>query len=334
MNFTINTTYKSAGTDVLNVLVQKLKNAGFKVSSNDSNYSEYDVSIFMAPDSKVREAKAKNPKLFCIIFDPKISLFWQLEENRAADLLIVSSIEQRDYLLKYNKNIFIYYMFPETRETKKEHKDKEKIIIGYHGNKQHLSAMSDVSWALDELAKKYPIEFWPVYNIEKLGKWSKNHPKVCPVNHVQWSREVVERELSKCDIGVVPSVLPVSKPLSRPLLSYIWNPLGYRSEDYIQRFKFSNNPGRIYVFSQLHIPVVTDFTPSSCQLIKNGESGFLVGTKESWYHALESFILDSKLRNSCVENLAKEIDKISPERTFERFLSLITKMYGHGNQKQ
>lgn len=303
---------------------KKLRDRGHNVSANDwSNYSKYDVAIFMAPDSKVREAKEKNPKLRCVIFDPKISLFWQREEVRAADLLLVGSIEQRDYLLAFNKNIFIFYMFPETKEIKKEHAPKDKIIIGYHGNKQHLSAMRDLSWALDELAQKHSIEFRPIYNMAKLGRWHKNHPKICPVNHLQWSREILGRELSQCDIGVVPSVLPVSKFLSRPLWSFISNSEGYNGNDYVERFKFSNNPGRIYVFSQLHLPVVADFTPSSCQLIKNGESGFLVGTKAGWYHALESLILDAKLRSSFAENLAKEINEISPDKTFEEFLKTL-----------
>jgi len=62
----------------------------------------------MAPDSSVRDAKKKNPKLICGIFDPKVSRVWQIEEAELADFLIVSSIEQRDFFLTYNKNIFIY----------------------------------------------------------------------------------------------------------------------------------------------------------------------------------------------------------------------------------
>jgi hypothetical protein len=84
-------------------------------------------------------------------------LDWQIKEIKIADLLIVSSIEQKEYLLKYNKNTFIYYMFKDVPNIIKEHTDKDKIIIGYHGNKQHLSAMGDVSWALDELAQRIMI---------------------------------------------------------------------------------------------------------------------------------------------------------------------------------
>ncbi len=328
MKFVINTNYQKAistGAIVLGGIEKRLLASGHQVVRNDWNdYHKYDVAIFMAPDSKIREAKIENPNIICGLFDPKISRSWQLEENKAADFLIVSSIEQKDALLKYNKNIFIYYMFPDTREVKKEHTEKKKIIIGYHGNKQHLDAMRDVSWALDELAKIYDIEFWAIYNINKLGKWTMNTPKVCSVKHIQWSESEVVNSLMGCDIGVVPSTVPVSSFFSRPIRSFFYNPEGYHNNDYVKRFKFSNNPGRIYVFSQLYIPVVTDFTPSSCQMIKDGESGFLVGTKEGWMSGIEQLILSNKLRNTFSANLKKDIDfRYSIDFTFGKFLSFL-----------
>ena len=329
MKFVINTNYKSAGTSVLNGLEKRLRNSNHEVSLNDwGNYHKYDIAIFMAPDSKIREAKKENPKLLCGIFDPKVSLSWQIKEIKSADFLVVSSIEQKDYLLKYNKNIFIYYMFPDIEEVKKEHIEKNKIIIGYHGNKQHLSAMKDVSWALDELAKKYNIEFWAIYNINKLGKWDKNVPKICPIKHMQWSEENLSGDLSQCDIGVVPSTTPSSSFWGRPFVSFLNNSEGYHNNDYVQRFKFSNNPGRIYVFSQLDIPVVTDFTPSACQIIKEGESGYLVGTKEGWYEALKMLINNVKIRKDFSENLKRCInDNYSTEQTFLKFISFVKLFY-------
>ncbi|HLP86289.1 MAG TPA: hypothetical protein VK153_00200 [Candidatus Paceibacterota bacterium] len=325
MKFVINTNYKSAGTIVLNGIEKRLRETNHEISLNDwVDYHKYDVAIFMAPDSRVREAKKMNPHLLCGIFDPKVTLSWQIKETKSADFIIVSSIEQRESLLKYNKNIFIYYMFPDIIEKEKEHIEKDKIIIGYHGNKQHLSAMRDVSWALDELAKKYDIEFQAIYNIKKLGKWNKNVPKICPVKHIQWSEENVTSNLINCDIGVAPSVIPVSRFFSRPISSFFFNKEGYHSNDYVQRFKFSNNPGRIYVFSQLGIPVVTDFTPSACQLIKDGESGFLVGTKEGWYEALKKLIDNEKIRNDTSYNLKNFINlNLSVDKTFTKFIEFI-----------
>ncbi len=333
MKFVINTKYtKSAGYTVLCGLESRLRASGSEVVINDwENYAKYEVAIFMAPDSKIKEAKIANPKLKCLLFDPKVSRLWQIEEVKQADLLIVSSIEQKNALLRYNKNIFIYYMFPDTPEIKKEHSKKDKIIIGYHGNKQHLDAMCDVSYALDELAKKFPIEFWAIYNIDKLGQWSKNTPKICPVRHIQWREDDNMSNLNvlaECDIGVAPSLMPVNRIFTRPLSSLFFNKEGYHYNDYIQRFKFSNNPGRIYVFSQLHIPVVTDFTPSACQIIKDGESGLLVGTREGWLDALERLAQDNELRNKLSTNLKNSIDaSCSVDSNFRDFLSLLNLDY-------
>jgi hypothetical protein len=323
MKFIINTSYthQSAGRRVLETMVRRLPGAGHTVARNDwDNYANYDIAIFMAPDSKIREAKKNNSKIICGLFDPKLTLHRQKEEAKAADFLLVSSIEQREAFLKYNKNIFIYYMFPDTVDIKKEHKEKEKIIIGYHGNKQHLDAMAEASAALDEVAKDHKIEFMAIYDIKKLGRWRLNTPKICPVRHIQWSAETFLNDLSQCDIGLVPSSLPVTKLFARPLRSLIYNPEGYNRNDYVVRYKMSNNPGRIYVFSQLYIPVITDFTPSACEIIKDRHSGMLVGCKEGWEEALKKLVNNVSLRQSLSNNLKDYIDKnCSPDITFEKF---------------
>jgi hypothetical protein len=101
----LNTKYESAGRVVLEDALK-----GIKVARNDRDYTKYDTAIFMSPDSEVKYAKSINPKIKCIIFDPKTN---NLEDVRLADELIVSSIEQREFFLKYNQNIKIYYMFPD-----------------------------------------------------------------------------------------------------------------------------------------------------------------------------------------------------------------------------
>jgi glycosyltransferase involved in cell wall biosynthesis len=276
----LNTKYKSAGR---NVLEDALK--GLKVTRNDYDYKKYDTAIFMSPDSDVRYAKYINPNIKCIIFDPKTNC---LGDVRRADLLIVSSIEQREFFLKYNRNILIYTMFPETIKVYTKHKNKEFITIGYHGNKQHLEEMTELTKALDDLAEEYLIKFKAIYNIKDLGKWKKNVPKICPVEHIQWERNIK----MDFDIGVVPSLKPTWK----------------LTNDYVSRYKYSNNPGRIWVFSQLGIPVIADFTPSSCQIIKDGHNGLLVGTKEGWIRAIK-MLFDVELRKKLSYNLRRELKK-------------------------
>jgi hypothetical protein len=150
-----------------------------------------------------------------------------------------------------------------------------------------LEEATELMEALDSI---YGIQFWAIYNIKKLGMWNNNLPKKCPVKHIQWQPNL--RVLKYCDIGVVPSLKPTWK----------------LNNDYVSRYKYSNNPGRIWVFSQLGIPVIADFTPSSCQIIKDGHNGLLVGTKEGWVRAIK-MLFDVELRNKLSYNLRRELKK-------------------------
>ena len=150
----LNTKYESAGRVVLEDALK-----GIKVARNDRDYTKYDTAIFMSPDSEVKYAKSINPKIKCIIFDPKTN---NLEDVRLADELIVSSIEQREFFLKYNQNIKIYYMFPPTINQTGVHTRHTTLRIAYHGNKQHLEEATELMKALDEIDG---IEFWAFYNI-------------------------------------------------------------------------------------------------------------------------------------------------------------------------
>jgi glycosyltransferase involved in cell wall biosynthesis len=74
--------------------------------------------------------------------------------------------------------------------------------------------------------------------------------------------------------------------------------------------------------------VVTDFTPSASQFIKDGENGCLVGTKEGWYNALESLISSAELRNKFSRNLKGFIEaNFSPEINFKVFLNFLFHLF-------
>lgn len=326
-------------------MIPMLEREGHKVVRNDwNNYQNYDVAFFASPDSKVREAKERNPNILAGIIDPKVtwfferlkykSLWWQslTKEVQVADFLLVSSIEHRDYFLKYNKNPFIYYFFPRTPKEIKKHSNKRKVIIGYHGNKVHLNSMIDVAWALDELSKIYDIEFHAIYNIEKFGKWKKNRPKKCKVVDIQWTTKMA-KDLRECDIGVAPSLQPIHTRFGLIASKfYFKKDYLYSNSDYLFRFKYSNGPGRIYPFAMLGIPVVADASPSQCQFIQNGVSGFICCTKEGWYNNLEKLIKDASLRGEQGRKLYDFVEtNYSIEKTFKRLMSFIEELRKRDN---
>ena len=333
MNIIINTNYEAGGTKVfVDDLVPRLLAAGHTVSRNDwEGYKKYDLALFMAPDSAVDKAKEINPNIITGIMDPKLKTRFGRTQARMADFVVVTSLEQRDIFYAYNKNVAIYFTFPEVPPRHKEHVDKkdEIIKIGYHGNKLHLNCMKTLSAALDDLADKYKIEFRPIYNIKKLGLWKANRPKKCKVVDVQWTPGEFYNDVYECDIGVIPSMIPVpgwrGRVFTRTFFSYIWNRLGYSSDDYILRFKYCTNPGRLYVFSQLDIPVVVDFVPSHVQMVRDGVSGSIVYSKESWYRGIESLIVDAQKRNEYSENLRQFIDNnYSTDLSFQNLMKFIS----------
>jgi len=329
MRIVFNTNYKSAATFMgIDQLIPMLKKEGHEVARNDwKNYQNYDVVFFASPDSKVREAKKENPNILTGIIDPKTGPLWRqslMKEVRAADFLLVSSIEHRDYFLKYNKNPFIYYFFPRIPKEIKAHTDKDKIIIGYHGNKIHLNSMTDVSWALDKLSEKYNIEFHAIYNIEKFGKWRTNRPRKCKVIDIQWTAEMA-KDLKECDIGVAQSLQPIHTRAGLTASRYYFKKdYLYSRNDYLFRFKYSNGPGRIYPFAMLGIPVVADASPSQCQFIQNGVSGFICCTKEGWYNNLEKLIKDASLRGEQGRKLYDFVETgYSIEKIFKELMDFI-----------
>ncbi len=342
MKFLINSTSESAGAKVcVKDLTPLLLNIGHEVKLNDWNYeSQFDVVLFMSERTEVKKARKKIPNALIGIMDSKIAK-QNIKENKSADFLIVSSIEQKDALLEENPNVFIYYMFPYTEEKPKVHKKKEKTIIGYHGNKLHLHAFYPIiSKALDNLSQNHRIELWAIYNIKSLGKWTKGLPQKTPVKHIQWEENTLSEYLHQCDIGLVNNLKPVFRPwpqirISNHIMNIISKGYGKDYSDLLLRYKYNTNPGRIYVFSQLHIPVVSDFALSASQFIRHEDSGLLANTQKGWEKAIETLILSAEKRSLYSENLKKYIqENASIEQNFNKLMQFINNLINNRKNAQ
>jgi len=329
MKIVINTNYDAPGTKVcVDDLIPRLQSAGHEVTRNDwQNYKEYDLALFMSPDSAVDKARQVNPAIVCGIMDPKIDTKILRNNTRAADFILVSSVEQREALSVYNKNIVIYYMFPQMKEAFKKHQPSEPIKIGFHGNIEHLDAFKPtIARALDRLAEEIDVELRVVYNIKKFGEWKMGVPTKMKVKHIQWQKETFNEELANCDIGIANNVIYQPKiTLVIDWIIYYLRRYGVRvnlpvnPNDFLVRYKYSANPGRLYVFSQLGVPVVSDFVPSANQFIRDGESGFIANTETGWYVALKKLAESSELRQSMSDELRKFINNhYSTDLNFER----------------
>jgi|GEM_PF-966106 len=322
-----NTHYDAAGSRVwVHELREKLQTRGLTTAYNDwENYHQYDVVLFMPKDEQIDAARQKNNRILIGLIDPKTK---SIEQAKKVDFLIVSSMEQRDLFLQYNPNCFVFYPFPQMAKQNKKHTQKSKIVLGYHGNKIHLhSFYPHLTLALNQLGEKYDLELLALYDIGSFGMWTMGcpDPERLKVHHIQWSPQKVDEVLSEADIGLVPACMPIRKEKSlKEKAIYSKTLFATDPNDYLVRFKYSTNPGRMYVFSQLGIPVVAGFFPSACQFIYDGIDGFLAHNAAGWYYAIERLILQPDLRERTAKSLYDKIHRYAdPEETVSRFLDTI-----------
>lgn len=304
---------------------------GVKAKLNDwNNYEKYDVVIFGKGTDVTEFEKAKllNSKIKCGAVNPSDNKAFNLNnliKNRAyniqkkstsvldaADFYIVGSVEERDYFLQYNKNTFIFPLVENYFTKQKEHTDKEKIILSYHGNKIHLHQFDpNLKRALEKLRSKHDIELTAIYNKEHLGEWKKGRPNI-PVTTVQWRIDTIEKNLLKSDIGLVPCVNVTSGFRQKLILAFTkFMFLGQENSgpDYVLRFKQKANAGRAFVYHQLNIPVVAGFVPSMSHIIGTNQNGFIAHTEDGWYYSIEKLIQSKLLREEMAARAKKEFEK-------------------------
>ena len=311
----------------INGLYNELTALGHTCEINNwTDYSRFDVAIFMAADAQPEFVKSINPKILVGVADPKPST---IKQARLADFCLVSSLEQYEVFLKYNRNLFVYYMIPEFDFKPVTHKVKTLHKIFYHGNKVHLnSSFEGLVPALNELGKKHQIELNVIYNKSELGKWRIGRPeqKYCPVNDLQWYPNCYVEYLKNADIGVVQNFLPWRrKNLIRRLGLVSKSVLLEGHLDHMYKFKSSTNAGRAFVFGYFNIPVVAEAVPSLCEAIKDRHSGRLVLSPEGWYDALDELISSSALRAQYSAAFRTEIQKrFSAEVSAKRLVQYLS----------
>lgn len=272
----------------------------------DTNFSLYDIALFMTYDHKlIKHVKQRFPHLKIGIIDPRNSKVY--DSTQYCDFIIIDSIEMEDFWRMSGKPIFRYIEYPNIPYVKKVHKQKDKIIIGYHGNQIHLACMAEnVTPALSALGKKYNIELLVMHNGTPPGDNEEWIPDNVSVRHVPWSMENYTQELANSDIGIVPNNM--IHDTSTKHLTKTNDNFNYSADDYSLRFKMPSNPGRFVVFGVLGVPVVADFYPSALQYLQNG-TGFVAHNISGWQYCLEQLIVSCDLRQKMGDSLRELVQK-------------------------
>ena len=303
MKITLNTQRPDAAASMMYINAMK---SIPEVSINDYNYDKYDIALIMTYDhAQIQNIKQKHPNLKVGIVDPRGQGI--LPSVLHSDFMIIDSIEMEDYWSIANKPMFRYSEYPIMPYLKKKHEDKDKIVIGYHGNMIHLDCMATtVTPALSDLGKNYNIQLMVMYNGNPPSGKEMWIPKNCSIKHVWWSMDNYVNELAKSDIGIAPNNM--IHDTSTKHLTKTEHRFNFSEDDYSLRFKMPSNPGRFLVFGKLNIPVVADFYPSALQLLR-GDEGFVAHNPQGWKYNLERLIKSSSLRQSvgdCLQKLVVE----------------------------
>jgi len=288
-----------------------LAQLGYDVHLNDwDHYSDYDIIIFgksMGAEEILR-AKTENPQLLCGIINP--SDYTQAKKcvMDICDFFVVGSIEERDYYYRYNDNVILFPLIERIFNKVKVHDDHEPILLGYHGNLHHLTQFHPhLKEALEKLDEEFPIRLLVVSNEEGARSWRIGRPDV-DIEIVQWGLDVVQEQLLRCDIGLVPGLTPISQTEKNAVFKFLKQSqsdiISYHY-DYLLRFKNNSNAGRAFVFFQLGIPVVSDFIPSCFHILATPDCGFLAHNTDGYLHALRTLCRSAETREKIAQNALK-----------------------------
>ena len=289
----------------VNDLNNNFNHLGYTSKINPDDPENYDTIIFgknINVDNVLSSYKKKYP-------NKKYGWINAPNQNKKCystlDFIIAGSIEEKDSLLKYVKNIFIYPLIENMyiNVERKKHYKKKEIIIGYHGNCVHLNHLHlSFNKAVEKIKEKYKniykIKLLVITNT--LNNWKqKNRPNI-DIEFKKWNIKTIRNDLMDMDIGIVPTISHFKNNHKD-----FDNSVGKYNSDISIRFKNKSNNGRSLVFFQLGIPIIADYTPSNMHILGDEKNGCAVLSMNGWYNALEKLLCENK-RQEMANNAYKE----------------------------
>jgi len=183
------------------------------------------------------------------------------------------------------------------------HSHVDKLRIGFHGHYPHLSKFEPhLKNALERFNDECEVELLVITGNPEF-KWKYGRPNI-NIAHRSWKLDMIKNDLLSCDIGIIPNVTSLSTEDTPTSIDR-----GLYNTDYMLRFKNKSNAGRCFVFHQLGIPVVADFTPSNFHILANPDCGFIANTKEGWLKSLME-LRDDEFRQHIANNAKQEFDRL------------------------
>ena len=280
--------------DSLQKLKYESKNIKFTAKKYETKVLEedFDVVLFMSGTENSNFLKKKG--VIYGLVDPRAGNYDNYDKY---DFIVANGIEEKIFFSFTKLPTLIYPVYPSIKLNKKKF-NNNKTIISYHGNRDHLVNMYPrISNAIKKIASKHLIELVLIYdfkNKEKVRFFNQKEYKF-KIYHKQYHDKCLEKYLYDTDIGIVPQLIPSqTKKINKNLSYYFSKQLFKKKYFFSLNFKETTNLGRHFVFAQLKIPTISDYTLSSSNFINNGINGFLAHDSVDWYENFEYLINNKK----------------------------------------
>jgi hypothetical protein len=280
--------------DSLKKLKNESKNIKFTAKKYETKVLEedFDIVLFMSGTKNSNFVKKKNV-LYGLI-DPRAGNYDNFDKY---DFIIANGIEEKFFFSFAKLPTLIYPVYPSIKLKKKKF-NKNKTIISYHGNREHLINMyPSIFNAIKKIASKHLIELLLIYDFKNKGKVSFFNQKEhrFKIYHKQYHDKCFEKYLYDTDIGIVPQLIPFQTKKIKKNFSYYFSKQLFKKNYFFSlNFKETTNLGRHFVFAQLKIPTISDYTLSSSNFINNRINGFLAHDTVDWYECFEYLINNKK----------------------------------------
>lgn len=217
-----------------------------------------------------------------------------LEIFRTVNCVLAGNDYLRDQAAQYCKDARTFLVAEDTHRLtqRPSHRQTERPVLGWLGSNSTEKYLHLIAPALQEVSRRYP---GMILRIVGGGRF---HCDGVTVEHHEWSLESEVSLLHGFDIGLMP--LP------------------------LEEWSRGKSGGKARTYMAAGLPAVCTRIGFNCQLIQDGETGFLAETMEEWVRALSHLVENVALRQRIGDAARREVEEhYSLERLGPEFVKTL-----------
>tara|TARA_B100000212_G_C27357629_1_gene526601 strand:- start:546 stop:1601 length:1056 start_codon:yes stop_codon:yes gene_type:complete len=304
-------------------------NPKFKSLKKEDKYKSIGIIFGNIKNSELYDIKKDN--LIIGRLEPRAASKQNFENY---NFIINNSLESQDYFAYSNLDSFVLPTFPQyNQEDFKKIKNKETLVLGYHGNCIHIvglmqriykelinySNSNNQKIILKIMSnKKIFKRHFPIWYFNNIRN-SENNDNF-KIDFFDYDPTFMSEFMSDIDIGICPQLAPLKKNIFTKIISSRLKKFFQAKNQYIiLRYKETSNIGRLAIFSQFKIPVISDPCPSSCSIIGMNEAGLIALSEKQWIKSID-YLKNNKLKSKMGFDLNKRVNDLYSDSVLYRSL--------------